>query len=368
MTRALNLFLFFSLTIITSIFGSEKDDTQFTLQNTAPDIKHTIIEDLLSISATDRLTLEIKRNTEENNLSEEYWSILRKISFEGLNNFLHLSEINKAFYNLTENIRENLKIPYSLIDKLGALDGQEQITFLEEHWDGLKGITFLTEESKKASSHFIKGLEKFIQLKKAQDDADQKFSKNKDKIITINKDGTLSINLSGYSLKMLPSQIFDKEYAPCITNIDLGKGKGDIRNEILFLPNNIKKLKKLENLSLYFNKLSSLPKEIGELTNLKKLFLHGNLFEYFPKALPKSLELLDIAACALKTICEESISRLVNLEHLHVYRNSLTSFPGGIRNLKKLIYLRALYNDLDQASQQMLQDIKIQNPLHEIYF
>ncbi|NGX53043.1 MAG: hypothetical protein KR126chlam5_01350 [Candidatus Anoxychlamydiales bacterium] len=83
---------------------------------------------------------------------------------------------------------------------------------------------------------------------------------------------------------------------------------------MIFLPDNIRNLSKLEELNLDENRIKSLPNSLGKLKNLKILSLRNNL---------------------LKTIFE-SIGDLQNLLELHIEKNKLRALPDGINNLPNL--------------------------------
>ena len=115
---------------------------------------------------------------------------------------------------------------------------------------------------------------------------------------------------------------------------------GECGNNLTTLPKSIKKLKKLEFLSLNCGMISTLPEFICELENLQEL----DLFCYYgltdlPKQMGKlkNLKILNMKYCADLTTLPESISELDLLEELNLYDcQNLVRLPENIGNLQQL--------------------------------
>jgi Leucine-rich repeat (LRR) protein len=103
------------------------------------------------------------------------------------------------------------------------------------------------------------------------------------------------------------------------------------------LPQEIGKLKNLEEFNLELQDLKSLPSEFTQLTNLKILDISYNDFESFPTEI-FSCEKLDSLNLKLSQITEvpDGISRLKNLKKLNLDDNRLSGFPIAVTNLPEL--------------------------------
>jgi hypothetical protein len=103
------------------------------------------------------------------------------------------------------------------------------------------------------------------------------------------------------------------------------------------LPQEIGKLKNLEEFNLELQDLKSLPYEFTQLSNLKILDISYNDFESFPTEI-FSCEKLDSLNLKLSQIAEvpDGISRLKNLKKLNLDDNRLSGFPLAVTNLPEL--------------------------------
>ncbi len=113
------------------------------------------------------------------------------------------------------------------------------------------------------------------------------------------------------------------------------------------LSSEIKNLKELEKLTLYFNSLESIPEEIGALENLEYLNLKHNDLKILPQNLGNfsSLQTLILNTNKLKTI-PESTGELTNLTKLDLETNQLKNLPESFPDLVKLKILKLNANDL----------------------
>jgi Leucine-rich repeat (LRR) protein len=109
--------------------------------------------------------------------------------------------------------------------------------------------------------------------------------------------------------------------------------KTNKRIKHLFLANNsinevskadIRKVKKVESLNLYANKVTSISPRIYKIKKLKEIDLYRNNLNHIP----------------------EKITRLKNLESLALSHNNLTNLPTTVSNIKSLKTLYAHHNKL----------------------
>ena len=125
------------------------------------------------------------------------------------------------------------------------------------------------------------------------------------------------------------------------TSIDLS-GKGLTR-----LPEEITRLRDLEDLLLADNKLHSLPSELATLTKLRRVNLAANRFTEVPDAVLglTGLSELNLSGNQLQTLPED-IGRLDKLSTLSLDQNELATLPVQIRKLTQLRTLNVQSNRL----------------------
>ena len=119
------------------------------------------------------------------------------------------------------------------------------------------------------------------------------------------------------------------------------------------LPPQIGDLKKLEYLSLGFNKLTTLPPQIGKLENLRVLHLNNNKLKSLPSTIGKltKLEKLDLSGNALESLPPQ-IGLCENLKKLNLDKNKLKTLPKEIIKLKTTNkYLENVTTDNQQLNQ-----------------
>lgn len=110
-------------------------------------------------------------------------------------------------------------------------------------------------------------------------------------------------------------------------------------NNLTYLPHNgIKRLKKVKNLNISANKISSLPRSIKGLKSLTNLNAEENYLEELPK----------------------EIYRCISLENLNVSSNNLLRVPIEIKHLTSLIKFSAADNELSYSSEE-LQVLELHN-------
>eukprot|EP01080_Neovahlkampfia_damariscottae_P011631 gene11631-4872_t len=118
-------------------------------------------------------------------------------------------------------------------------------------------------------------------------------------------------------------------------------------NKIRILPKCIGALSNLEYLILSENFLTEIPPEIGELQNLDLLLLNNNLIESIPPEIGNLTKLgcLFLQGNKLKSIPKE-IANLKELTSLNLKHNQLTEIPIEISKMKKLHELQLTGNPM----------------------
>ncbi|EMY16264.1 leucine rich repeat protein [Leptospira weilii str. Ecochallenge] len=135
-------------------------------------------------------------------------------------------------------------------------------------------------------------------------------------------------------------------------------------NQLITLPKEIGKLKKLRELHSYNNQLKAIPKEIGELKELQMLDLSHNQFKTLPKEFGnlQNLQILELIGNQLTTLPKE-IGKLKNLRELNLSRNQLTTLPKEIGHLKNLqeLYLDDIpaWRSQEEKIRKLLPEVKI---------
>lgn len=154
----------------------------------------------------------------------------------------------------------------------------------------------------------------------------------------------LSLNDAG--LAQLPDDLFDR--LPEIRTLSMSS------NKFTRLPEQIRKLKKLEYLVMYDNELDSIPDWIGELELLDNLIVPRNRIRYLSPAIGnlKRLNYLSMGGNELPFIPDE-IGLLSALEYLDLGSNKLTAVPFSIVQLQKLLTLVLSSNPLKILPEQM---------------
>lgn len=140
-----------------------------------------------------------------------------------------------------------------------------------------------------------------------------------------------TLNLYLNRLSHLPKQI---KRLQKVTELDL------YRNSIHTLPKNLVKMKALKTLALSYNDIQILPENLGTLPQLEQLYAHHNRLISLPP-LPKTLQLLDVGYNKLQDI-EMQVQGLQKLKSLDVSNNQLKSSLEFLRNLPELeeVFLR----------------------------
>lgn len=119
-------------------------------------------------------------------------------------------------------------------------------------------------------------------------------------------------------------------------------------NQLQVLPCKINSLPNLKMLDLSDNHLQTLPREIGQLNKLEHLRLNDNMLAMLPEIDPRcelvSLKFLDLDYAKFKEL-PEWIFRLKSLEALSLTGMNINRFPLEIKNMKKLnrLYLDSTF-------------------------
>lgn len=117
------------------------------------------------------------------------------------------------------------------------------------------------------------------------------------------------------------------------------------RNNLLFLPNSISKLQKLETLAVSNNKLWEIPESFSELSSLKVLYAHHNKLSSV-KSLPPNLENLDLGFNLLETV-PESLRKANKLTNLDISYNKIKSGASLLPQIPKLKNVALSFNDFE---------------------
>ena len=118
---------------------------------------------------------------------------------------------------------------------------------------------------------------------------------------------------------------------------------------IAVIPESIKFLTDLTQLSLFFNRITELPDEIGNLTNLTRLVLGNNRISEIPATIGQltQLEYLGLDRNALQALPQE-IEGLTGLKFIYLTSNSLSAIP---EELFQLTGLRELFVESNQITE-----------------
>ena len=132
-------------------------------------------------------------------------------------------------------------------------------------------------------------------------------------------------------------------------------------NKLTTLPENICKLKKLEELGLSYNNIEVLPQSIGNLANLVSLYLNHNKLSKIPRSTGKlkTLRRLEIVDNKLKSL-PQSLSTMSSLEFI-IFKNNKIADPPVFRNLIMMPSLSAGYKNLKglQIAMETTQELSI---------
>jgi hypothetical protein len=114
------------------------------------------------------------------------------------------------------------------------------------------------------------------------------------------------------------------------------------------IPEEIRNLTGLFDLSLKDSRLTSLPDSISRLIHLKGLVINNTGLDTLPDSIVRltNLEKLDLDRNLLTTL-PETIGNLTNLTYLYVSNNYLEVLPNSIGDLRKLRYLYLDNNELE---------------------
>lgn len=141
-----------------------------------------------------------------------------------------------------------------------------------------------------------------------------------------NPDEVYRLALRKGKLKKIPEDVFKLKN---LNELDLGKnGLKEIGPEIAGLPY-------LQILNVERNNLENLPKEIGELKNLKKLIANQNNLYQLP---------LEIGFCE-------------NLTYLDLWSNNISELPSTLRNLQHLKEIDMRVISLNQEQQDAIREL-----------
>ncbi|TCO05989.1 leucine-rich repeat domain-containing protein [Natronoflexus pectinivorans] len=137
--------------------------------------------------------------------------------------------------------------------------------------------------------------------------------------------------------------------------IAIHKGVGDLSWHI---PNDIHKMKNLQEVNLTNIVEGELPQSLGQLRQLKSLNLHnGKITGSLPSSIGEleNLEILNLDGHQITGTIPSSIEELSNLRELNLSNNQLTgSIPVGLGQLSKLRTIRLANNQLSGSLPEQL--------------
>ena len=145
----------------------------------------------------------------------------------------------------------------------------------------------------------------------------------------VNQDGyIIELFFSPHGISYMPENIYRLKYLEQFTSMD---------GELQRLPETIGNLKKLKKLNLMANQLTILPESIGDLENLEEFNLAYNYLQSLPNSIGnlKNLRILNLEDNNIKKL-PLSIKNLESLEELYLSGNNIEIFPDAILNLKNL--------------------------------
>jgi Leucine-rich repeat (LRR) protein len=144
-------------------------------------------------------------------------------------------------------------------------------------------------------------------------------------------------------LEVLPTALSQQ-----ITTLNLSN------NKFTYIPDGIRKFKKLHHLNLAGNNISLLPSWIGQFHKLKSLDLENNKLRELPTLIEdlKELQILITANNKLTTL-PSSIGKLERLVHLDINANLITSLPESLCKLKLLQCLDISNNRFSSLPQEI---------------
>ncbi|SEI41988.1 Leucine Rich Repeat [Dyadobacter sp. SG02] len=156
----------------------------------------------------------------------------------------------------------------------------------------------------------------------------------------------------------------------------LPKGIGKMRglevldvyyNKIETLPKSITKLKRLTHLAVSHNQLTALPKRIDRLKSVHTLYAHHNHLSKLPERITrmKELRIVDLGYNWLTTFPAELVA-FTNLQELDLSSNNFPDFPVQLLQIRKLdkLHLRGnpfLGKDAERKYSEQLSQLKQRN-------
>jgi hypothetical protein len=140
-------------------------------------------------------------------------------------------------------------------------------------------------------------------------------------------------------------------------------------NQLTEIPVWIESLPALESLNLNINNIKELPKTIGSLSHLKELLLWRNELQELPNSICslQSLKYLNLRLNQLKLLPYD-LGDLINLIDLNLHDNKLTEIPESISSLKLLESLNLSWNLLTTLPSSITSLISLKSLDLESYF
>ncbi|TFG22516.1 MAG: leucine-rich repeat domain-containing protein [Promethearchaeota archaeon] len=250
------------------------------------------------------------------------------------------AEIKKRFSSGKENVMEFLNINGYLsflteeelkeeIAKLIERGNQRTLLFLKEneYLDHLSNEEIVCASLVPEEAEIILELEKLVNEKIEYMSLEEELSSNKDRYPYYNARDHNVIGLDLFNCKLL-------EIPEIITGLKRLKELHLGRNFISTIPEMIRELKNLEMLNLWDNEIQNLPDWLDKLKSLKYLYLSSNQIEVLPKSIGnmKLLKELDLDTNKLTAI-PETIRDLKNLEMLGLTNNKIQTLPEWLSEL-----------------------------------
>ncbi|KAH7941039.1 hypothetical protein HPB49_009442 [Dermacentor silvarum] len=141
------------------------------------------------------------------------------------------------------------------------------------------------------------------------------------------------------------SYLNDSYFAPdsILEHIDLSM------NRLTTLSNVFNTTRRIRVIKLSFNQIRSISVAFSGLTELRKLYLNSNLISCIAdRTFQDNIQLvhIDLSSNNISWIARNAFEGLLSLRRLRLDRNLLFSLNGSVRNLAKLQYLGASFNEI----------------------
>ena len=238
------------------------------------------------------------------------------------------------------------KVKLHKLKKIEYLNlSNNELTELPKKLYKLKNLTELYLNNNSITS--LKGLEKLHNLKELELSGnpvflDPRYLVGLDSLekLTLHKCGLIYIPPEIDQLQNLKKLILPENWLtsipPEIGDLHKLENLMVYKNRLTSVPDEIYGLKNLLWLDIYHNQITEISDKIGQLSKLEILFLSYNKLKVLPDTLGSMLQLKELYAHHNQLRAVPNLSRLKNLEYLHLYNNHITEFPESVAKLTQL--------------------------------